>query len=245
MSARADGPAATAFARGPFLAGSVVILEEEEAHHLRVRRVAEGAAIRLVDGRGGVATARLAIERQVLAARVVATASVAVPPRTELLVGAGDRDRFLMLVEKATELGASRIVPLVTARSVTVGTRFQAAHVEKAIRRTHEALKQSGGSWAPAVVAPVALAEALRLPVKGAVRLVAQADGGPLPALKEGDVVQWLVGPEGGFADTELAAVRAAGFVSVALGRSTLRFDTAAVACLALTAAARLRGADH
>lgn len=245
MSPRTDGPAATAFARGPFLAGGVVILEEEEAHHLRVRRVAEGAPIRLVDGQGGVATARLAIERQVLAARVVATATVAVPPRTELLVGSGDRDRFLMLVEKATELGAGKIVPLVTERSVTVGTRFQATHVEKAIRRTHEALKQCGASWAPAVVAPVALAEALRHPVKGAIRLTAQADGGPLPALQEGDVVQWLVGPEGGLTDGEAAAVRAAGFVPVALGRSTLRFDTAAVACLALTAAARLRGADR
>ena len=106
MSPGSGAPVATVFARGPFLAGSVVILEEEEAHHLRVRRVPEGATIRLVDGKGGVATARLSIERQVLAARVAATTMVAGPPRTELLVGAGDRDRFLMLVEKATELGA-------------------------------------------------------------------------------------------------------------------------------------------
>jgi 16S rRNA (uracil1498-N3)-methyltransferase len=245
VSARAEGPAATAFARGPFLAGGVVILEEEEAHHLRVRRVAEGASIRLVDGKGGVATARLVIERQVLAARVVATTTVAAPPRTELLVGAGDRDRFLMLVEKATELGATRIVPLVTDRSVTVATRFQTSHVDKASRRAREALKQSGGVWAPLVVAPVSLAEALRAPLRGAVRLIAQADGGPLPRLREGEAVQWLVGPEGGCAEAELAAIRAAGFVPVALGRATLRFDTAGVACLALTAAARLRGEDR
>jgi 16S rRNA (uracil1498-N3)-methyltransferase len=245
VSALAGIPAATAFARGPFVAGAVVILEEEEAHHLRVRRVPDGASIRLVDGRGGVATARLAIEHQVLAARVVATTTVGDPPRTELLVGAGDRDRFLMLVEKATELGATRVVPLVTNRSVAVATRFQATHVEKANRRAREALKQSGAAWAPVVTPPVGLAEALRHPLKDAARLVAQADGGPLPRMREGDGVQWLVGPEGGWDDGEVTAIRAAGFVAVALGRATLRFDTAGVACLALTAAARLRGADR
>jgi len=245
MTARPQpAPTATASARGPFLAGSVVILEEEEAHHLRVRRLAEGAAIRLVDGKGGVATARLAFERQVLAARIVATTMVAAPPRTELLVGAGDRERFLMLVEKATELGATRIVPVVTERSVAVATRFQAAHVDKASRRAREALKQSGGAWAPAIVAPVALSEALRAPPPGTIRLVAHCDGGALPPIREGDAVQWAVGPEGGFGDAELAAIRAAGFAPVALGRATLRFDTAALACLAITAAARVRGGE-
>lgn len=237
-------PAATAFARGPFLAGGVVILEEEEAHHLRVRRVEEGATIRLVDGKGGVATARLAIERQVLAARIVATTTVAAPPRTELLVGAGDRDRFLMLVEKATELGASRVVPLVTEHSVAVASRFQAAHVDKAVRRTREAVKQSGVAWAPVVTAPTALSEAVRTSVKGALRLLAHGDGGPMPPVREGDAVQWVVGPEGGLSEGEVAALRAAGFVLVGLGRATLRFDTAALACLAVTAAARLRGGD-
>ena len=245
MSPGSGAPVATAFARGPFLAGSVVILEEEEAHHLRVRRVPEAATIRLVDGKGGVATARLSIERQVLAARIVATTMVAGSPRTELSVGAGDRDRFLMLVEKATELGATRIVPLVTERSVAVASRFQATHVEKAVRRAREALKQSGSAWMPVVAAPVGLAEALRTPARDAVRLLAHHDGGPLPRIREGDAVQWVVGPEGGLDEGEVAAIRAAGYVPVALGRSTLRFDTAAVAGLALTAAARLRGEDR
>jgi 16S rRNA (uracil1498-N3)-methyltransferase len=237
-------PVATAFARGPFLAGGVVILEEEEAHHLRVRRVEEGASIRLVDGKGGVATARLTIERQVLEARVAATITVAAPPRTELLVGAGDRDRFLMLVEKATELGATRIVPLVTERSVAVASRFQAAHLEKASRRAREALKQSGGAWAPVIAAPAALAEVLRGATKTGLRCLAHAEGGPMVPVREGDAVQFLVGPEGGLSEAEFGAARAAGYVPVALGRATLRFDTAAVACLAVTAAARLRAGN-
>ncbi len=147
MSLRgAAPPSATVVARGPFKAGGVVILDETEAHHLRVRRVGDGAVIRLVDGRGGVATARVSVENQVVAARVVATTSVGAPPVTELLLGAGDRDRFLAAVEKATELGATRVVPLLSERALGVATRFQASHVEKAMARAREAVKQCGGA---------------------------------------------------------------------------------------------------
>lgn len=241
MTTRAAAPpAAVAFARGPFAAGGVVILDGEEAHHLKVRRVGDGAVIRLVDGRGAVATARLALERELVAARVVAATVVAPPPVTELLVGAGDRDRFLMVVEKAAELGATKVVPIVTEHSSQVATRFLAVHVEKAVRRAREAVKQCGAAWAPAVVAPVALSEALRTAPPGALRFVADEDGGPLPLVREADAVQWAIGPEGGFSEAERAAAKAAGFRPVALGRVTLRFDTAALAALALTAQARL-----
>ncbi|HTT67749.1 MAG TPA: RsmE family RNA methyltransferase [Gemmatimonadales bacterium] len=235
-------PAATVVARGPFLAGGVVILDEAEAHHLAVRRVGDGALIRLVDGRGGVATARVSEENQVIVARVIATASIGAPPVTELLLGAGDRDRFLSAVEKATELGATRIVPVVSERAAGVATRFQAAHVERATARAREAVKQCGVSWAPAIGAPVALGEALRPHPAGVVRLVADLEGGPMPGLREGDAVQWLIGPEGGFSDAELMLVRSAGFRPVALGRATLRFDTAAAAALVVTWMMRGRG---
>ena len=68
----------------------------------------------------------------------------------------------------------------------------------------------------------------------------ADVDGGPLPAIRESDAVQWAIGPEGGFTEAEIASLKAAGFRPVALGRATLRFDTAALAALALTAQARL-----
>lgn len=232
-------PPLTLFARGPFQAGGVIVLDEDEAHHVRVRRLEDGAAVRLVDGKGGIATARLAKEKEALVARVVATTLVPAPPATELLVGAGDRDRFLDVVEKATELGATKIQPIITERSQQVATRFQAVHVEKASRRAREATKQCGSAWTPLVAQPVPLAEALK--GKGrAIRLLASAQGGAVPALKESDQVQWLVGPEGGFTGSELATIQAGGFKPVALWRSTLRFDTAALAALALVAQARL-----
>jgi 16S rRNA (uracil1498-N3)-methyltransferase len=206
---------------------------------VRVRRLEEGEAVRLVDGKGGIATARLASEKEALVARVVATTLVPAPPATELLVGAGDRDRFLDVVEKSTELGATRIQPVITERSQQVATRFQAVHVEKATRRAREATKQCGTAWTPVVAQPVPLAELLRGRSR-AVRLLASTQGGLMPALKESDQVQWLVGPEGGFTEAELSRIQSAGFKPVALWRSTLRFDTAALAALALVAQARL-----
>lgn len=232
-------PAATVFARGPFQAGGVIILDDEEANHLKVRRVAEGDAVRLVDGRGGIATARVAKDKEVLAARVVATTLVSQPPVTELWVGAGDRDRFLSVIEKATELGATRVLPLITEHSQQVATRFQPVHVEKAARRAREAIKQCGGAWAPAVGSPVPLSDALRAPAPRTLRLLADPEGGALPAIRESDGVQWAIGPEGGFTEAELAMLKTAGFKPVRLGRSILRFDTAALAALALTAQAR------
>ena len=238
MSALA--PAATLYARGPFQAGAVIILDDDESHHLKVRRVSDGDSVRLVDGRGGIATARVAVEKDVLAARVVATTLVPAPPATELWVGAGDRDRFLSIIEKATELGATRVVPLLTERALQVATRFQPVHVEKAGKRAREAVKQCGAAWAPAVASPMPLADALRAPMPRAIRLLADAGGEPVPAIRESDVVQWAIGPEGGFTEAELAALKAAGFRSAALGRATLRFETAALAALAVTGQARL-----
>ena len=220
MSIRgAAPPAATVVARGPFLAGGVVILDEDEAHHLQVRRVGDGAVIRLVDGRGGVATARIAVEEKAVVARVIATTSIGAPPVTELLVGAGDRDRFIGAVEKGTELGATRIVPVVSERAAGVATRFQAAHVEKAAARPRggQAVRRRVGSRHRRA----GRAERSAAPhPAGAIRLVADHEGGPIPALREGDAVQWVIGPEGGFSDAELGALRAAGFQPVALARA-------------------------
>jgi len=238
-------PAVTVHARGPFQAGGVVILDEEEANHLKVRRVADGDAVRLVDGRGGIATARVARDPNMVAVRVVATTMVPAPPATEVWVGSGDRDRFLGVIEKATELGATRVLPLITERSQQVATRFQSSHVEKAGKRAREAIKQCGAAWAPSVGAPLPLADALRAPAPRVIRLLADPEGGTLPAIRESDAVQWAIGPEGGFTDAELGALRSAGFRPVTLGRAVLRFDTAALAALALTGQARLGTPMH
>ena len=69
-------------------------------------------------------------------------------PSSTLAVGAGDRDRFGWLVEKAAELGVTTLVPIETARTTGVATRLRGKHLEKLRRQALEAIKQSGAPWA-------------------------------------------------------------------------------------------------
>jgi 16S rRNA (uracil1498-N3)-methyltransferase len=213
-------------------------LDARERHHLAVRRTSGGCAVEVLDGRGGVGSGRL---RGGLHEAWVELERVQHRPRPldlVLLVGAGDRDRFLWLVEKAQELGVTRVVPVVTERTRDVATRFRAEHLGRAERRALDAMKQSGNPWLAAVEPPADLQAALArlgLPL----RWLADP-GGASPdsaPLTEGLAV--LVGPEGGLSDPEREAVLAAGFEAVRLGPHQLRFETAAVAAASVVTALR------
>jgi len=146
--------------------------------------------------------------------------------------------RMDLLVQKTSELGVARIVPVVTERSVArpdaeAGKR---ARWEKIAR---EAARQCGRADVPEVAAPTPLADALAAPDLPPRRLALfegerarslraeLAETAPAPTAL-------LVGPEGGLAPAEMAAARAAGFVPVGLGRLILRVETAAIVAVAL-----------
>jgi 16S rRNA (uracil1498-N3)-methyltransferase len=215
-------------APGTLEPGAVVELDAAEAHHLRVRRAAAGEVVRLLDGAGGIGEGTLAGGGTGWRAQVMAVRRVAPPPPLVLAVGAGDRERFALVVEKAAELGATAVVPLETERSRNVAGRVRPAHAERLRQRGLEALKQCGGAWAPYLSAPVGLEEFLGS--ASGVRWLADAEGGGVPALAADDAVTVAIGPEGGFTPGERSAILAAGFVAVRLGARVLRFETAAVA---------------
>ena len=169
--------------------------------------------------------------------------SAAPPPDLVLAVGAGDRDRFTWLVEKAAELGVTTVVPIDTDRTAGVGARLTVKHVEKLRRQALEAIKQSGASWATVIEDPVALERFLSAPRRGQKWLADAAGESPAWAL-ESDPVIVLVGPEGGLSASEREAVMAAGYHPIKLGAHTLRFETAAIVAAAVVNAARLRGTD-
>jgi 16S rRNA (uracil1498-N3)-methyltransferase len=209
-------------------------LDPRELHHLGVRRVEPGAAIEVVDGRGGRARGHLRVQGRAAWVEVHEVAHDPPPVPLVLLVGAGDRDRFLWLAEKAQELGVTRLVPVVTDRVAGVATRLRAEHLARLVRRAAEALKQSGGAWLMSVESPVELGAALAA-AGGGVRWVAAAAGRrPEPVAGPATV---LVGPEGGLTAAELEAAAGAGFVPVALGARTLRFETAALAAASVITA--------
>jgi 16S rRNA (uracil1498-N3)-methyltransferase len=210
-------------------------------HHLRVRRSKDRETVEILDGAGMRATGRLLQDGKQWAVEIESVDCEERPAELTLAVAAGDRERFSWMVEKAAELGATGIVPLETARTAGVATRLKAAHLPKLRRAALEAIKQCGATWAPVIEDPVPLEEFIgRSP--GGIRWLADAAGKPLPSPVDRQPLTVVVGPEGGLTEAEREALLAAGYVPVALGPHTLRFETAALAAAAAVAQARMRG---
>lgn len=218
--------------------GSAVLLDDDEQHHLKVRRVAAGSDVAFTDGAGARGTGHLMAQGRSFVLAIGSVEHVMPPVPLVLGVGAGDRDRFGWLVEKATELGVTEIVPLETERTSGVATGLRPGQVEKLRRRAREVLKQCGGAWVPALQDPQPIATFLSRTDPGA-RWVLDASGGAAPSLQPALPAVALVGPEGGLSDAELSAARQQGFIPVSAGPLILRFETAAVAAAVLIQASR------
>jgi 16S rRNA (uracil1498-N3)-methyltransferase len=217
-----------------------VLLDEDEQHHLKVRRVSAGTGVEFTDGAGTRGTGQLVPSGRQLALAIASTEAVSQPVSLVLAVGAGDRDRFAWLVEKATELGVTEIVPLETERTHGVATGLRPEQLEKLRRRAREALKQCGGSWVPLLRSPQPLDEFLGRDDLGS-RWILDAGGGSPPPLDATLPASALVGPEGGLSEDERQAAAARGFVPVSAGPMILRFETAGIAAAVLIQAARGR----
>jgi 16S rRNA (uracil1498-N3)-methyltransferase len=215
-------------------------LREGEGHHLQVRRVEPGEAVELRDGEGLIGSGTLRRTGKVWRLDVGATRRLAPSPRLVLAVGAGDRERFAWLVEKAAELGVTAIVPLECERSAGVTTRVRSQHLDRLRRHALEAVKQSGAAWATRIEEPTSLDALVGQPSDGT-RWLADASGEPAPAMLGDAPMTVVVGPEGGLSPAERERVLAAGFDAIRLATHTLRFETAAVAAAAVAVAGRLR----
>src|SRR5512147_2247232 len=119
---------------GSLVAGTPVALDADEAHHLTVRRATPGERVRLLDGEGRRGEGALVAEGTRMTVLVESVVDEPAPAPLILAVGAGDRERFALLAEQAAHLGATEIVPLETARAVSVATRLRDSHLER-VRR--------------------------------------------------------------------------------------------------------------
>jgi len=217
-------------------------LTEAARHYLRdVLRLAPGDEVELFDGRGATWTARIApgFEALALSGRREAASG---GPAIHLLFALAKGEKVDWVVQKATELGAARLVPFAAERSVVrLEPDKGAERAERWRRIAGEAARQCGRADVPEVAAPVSLGAALADVPPGFRLLVLHGEGGaPLPALSlEGAPgVAAVVGPEGGLTTAELEACQAAGAARAALGPRTLRAETAAIAVVALLQAA-------
>jgi 16S rRNA (uracil1498-N3)-methyltransferase len=231
-------------AERPLAPGAEFALGAAASRHVQVLRLQPGGALTLFDGGGGQWAGEItAISRREVRVRTLRFEAKERELRqaVTLAVGMPANERMDALIEKATELGAACIQPLVCERSVlrVAGERAQrkAAHWHAV---AVAACEQCGRNRVPAVADPLRLDAWLQgLGGEAAVRcLLSIADAGPWPppGLHGAREVVVLSGPEGGFTPAEEAAGRAAGFVACSLGPRVLRADTAPLAALAAIA---------
>ncbi len=149
-------------------------------------------------------------------------------------------DHFETILEKATELGVSVIVPVEAIRSERGLERAVEKRLTRWRRIVLESSQQSRRAKLPEVTAPVEFAEAVKQ--ESSVRLFLDEARTGIPILKalahKPATVAMLVGPEGGWTDAERTAANTAGWTSASLGPQILRAETAAIAALAILNAA-------
>ena len=217
------------------IAGERASLVGPEAHHLaHVMRISAGTEITLFDGSGAEFAARvLKVGRAAVDVEVLDRHEVSRELTYPLVLGIalpkGDRQKWLL--EKATELGVTRIVPLKTSRGV-------AQPVEQALERLRrgviEASKQCGRNKLLEITSPQVLSEYVAAAPPAAVRWLAHPGGQGLPQQSiETNGVYLAIGPEGGFTDDEVVQAESQGWQTISLGPRILRVDTAALALCA------------
>ena len=241
-------PVASFHASPPLRGGEAIRLAEAAAHHARVKRLAVGDTVRLTDGRGHVAFGEideLSRDRLSVALRPMILA-ITPPPPIHLCVPVGDRDRTLWLAEKAAELGVASWQPVHFRRSSSVSPRGEGeAFMRKVEARMIGALEQSAGDWLPRILPAVSLGELASDDESNRQRVLLDQSGDPLLAVARQTGAQepvLLFGPEGGIDDDERESLRRAGWRAARLADTTLRFETAGLAAVAVMRAVQLLG---
>lgn len=236
-------PKTRLFVTADLAAGATVELSPDQTHYLRnVMRLGEGDAVALFNGRDGEFRARLARfgKRDARAVVEAVSRAQAAEPDLWLVFAPLKRARIDYLIEKATELGASALLPVMTQHTVV-----ERLNLDRLRAHAIEAAEQSERLTVPVLAAPQPLTALLAAwdPTR---RIMLCDESGTAPpvatALVGVTASSWavLIGPEGGFAETELDALRKLPFVSpVNLGPRILRADTAALAGLAVLQALR------
>ena len=238
MVERADRASVASFhAPGPW--DGVVELGESPARHAMVKRLSAGDPVRLSSGDGRRASGVISDvgKRHLrIALAPESLESIPAPAYVELWAPVGDRERMLLLAEKAVELGVSAWRPIVYRRSRSVSPRGEGeAFREKVRLRMIGALEQSGGAWLPELHVEMELERALEASTRIAGVLL-DPGGEPLISLRDAlrPPVGIALGPEGGLEVDECARFAEAGWRSASIGANVLRFETAGIAALAL-----------
>jgi 16S rRNA (uracil1498-N3)-methyltransferase len=195
--------------------------EKELVHQIRsVLRMRDGDKVVLCDGKGEEATYLIKTEDKglVFTKEGVSRTSWLPKNNTVLFVSVLKKENFELVVQKASELGISKIVPVISARTVKMGI-----NMDRLKKIAKEASEQSGRGNVPEITDVVSFNEAILFAGKKIILDPKGDKGGSMDA----DAV--FVGPEGGFTDEEISISRDCGAETVCLGKMTMRAETAAI----------------
>ena len=214
----------------------VELTGDEASHMLRVLRLTVGDRVSLFDGCGGEAEAEITGTQKRsarLRIRRVFPLSPTPQPSITLVTAVPKADRFRWLVEKATELGVQRLIPVRTEHSVV---HPRDGKIDKMRAASIAACKQCGRSDLLSIDELQDWTDVLRR-LSTWPKLIAHPEGTSfgdlLPQVREESKLMVAIGPEGGFSSDEIQLARAAGGEIVGLGTSILRMETAAVSMVA------------
>jgi 16S rRNA (uracil1498-N3)-methyltransferase len=229
--------------------GEVLRLDDREGHHaLRVLRLKPGDEAVALDGAGGEffcrveTAARGSVSLRVTAKNFIPAPSCAIT----LLVGIPKGKIIENIIQKSVELGARRIVPLLTERVVThLDDESAEPKREKWRLAAVEAVKQCGAAWLPEIEAPTAIPaflarkEKFDLQLAGSLQKERRHPGDVFREYEKAHgaspkTASVWIGPEGDFTPAELETIRNAGAHAITLGKLTLRVETAAIYCLSI-----------
>ncbi len=222
---------------------NTAVISGDESHHIRkVLRLRIGDEIQVFDGVGcqWLATIEQFNGQEVnLILQKLITTSVESTLSTTLVQGLIKGDRFDWVIQKAVELGVSKIQPLISQYTDFQGVKGVEKRLERWERIALEATKQSGRNVLTTICPPIewsGLVKELKLPVI----FFAERGGNPLSEvvkeLKEQKIISItvIVGSEGGWGNEELSQAAKAGFCLTTLGKRILRAETAGIASVAL-----------
>lgn len=229
--------------------GSVLDLDEQESHHATaVLRLRLGDEATVLDGAGAVLSCVVhSIGKRCVQLEVRERQQAPpLPYKTTLLQAIPKAKLIESIIQKATELGVARVVPLLTARvSTQLDDERAGSRAEKWQRVAVESIKQSGCAWLPRIEAPLSLEAFLKSGEPFDLTLIASLlPGSRHPRdyflsfeathqRKPKSVAVWI-GPEGDFTAGEVEAVMQAGAKPITLGPQVLRCETAATYCLSV-----------
>jgi len=223
---------------------AIIVIGGPEAHHIsKVLRLGRGDMVRMIDGQGTAHVCEIAaVDSKKISCRIIKTLKNSGESSLylTLAIGLSTATKFDIVVEKATEAGVSRLVPLLTEKGrVKTGDKGAVTRKMQRWRRICEAaVKQSGRSRIPHIDEPILLPEFLAGcdPAETVIFHPTDREDNIADAIKLSSVQKLtiLVGPESGFSAGEIEVARSRGMTAISLGDRILRTETAGTVLPAL-----------